>query len=140
METTRLIISMLIFLAVLSALFTFQNSLLSSYGSQATINNKEIENLMNEIKEQEERNTKALAKINNPNPIDKLLGWFDLLFGNVYNIFASMILLIPNTISLIINYISNFLPVPSWLTTLVFGSLFAILGSSIIYIIMKVKI
>lgn len=140
METTKTIISLMLLLSVLVAYFTVFNSFLANNYINVQIENKELLDLMNKIKTEEEAMALKLSSIQTGGLVEKILGFFDLLFYNVYRVFSDIFITIPSTISSIINFISNYLPVPSWLTYLIFTAVFALIGSWIILIVMKVRV
>lgn len=140
MDGTKIVISILLFLSVFSAFALILNNLYANYGFNIQIQNSELNRLMEQIKQNEEKQLNALTRIQNPNIVDKLLGWFDLLTGSAYTIFSSFVFLLPESITMVIKYVSQFLPIPGWLSTLFFGVLFAILGSLILYLISKVRL
>ncbi|MEM4461026.1 MAG: hypothetical protein QXY70_02725 [Nanopusillaceae archaeon] len=136
METSQILISIIIFVMIFSGIFTFINSNFANWG--LNYENEDFAKIMQKIKENEEKQLERIQKLSSPSWIDRILSAFDTLFGGMWDIIRTTFIDTPAIIS---SLLTNFpIPIPGWFTTGIIAILTIILVSLGVYLIFKVKI
>ncbi|MEM4039214.1 MAG: hypothetical protein QXS58_01310 [Thermoplasmata archaeon] len=136
METSQILISIIIFVMIFSGIFTFINSNFANWG--LNYENEDFVKIMQKIKENEEKQLERIQKLSSPSWIDRILSAFDTLFGGMWDIIRTTFIDTPAIIS---SLLTNFpIQIPGWFTTGIIAILTIILVSLGVYLIFKVKI
>ncbi|MEM2489074.1 MAG: hypothetical protein QXV56_04195 [Thermoplasmata archaeon] len=136
MEVSQILIAIIIFVMIFSGIFTFINSNFANWG--LNYENEKFMEIMQKIKENEERQLERIQKLSSPSWIDKILSAFDTLFGGMWDIIRTIFIDTPEIISALL--IDFPIPIPGWFATGIITILTIILVSLGVYLIFKVKI